>query len=832
MIMRFTHLILLIFISTLVFSGCAAGDNETDNYILAQEGAGPQNQAPILVEEQRSNEPNEPDEPGTNGDIQTIGDDLPISRALAARMAVLALNDAHTIAGLEREIAYTDSDAAQWFDRYINAAYLQNIMLGDGDSFRPFDNLTVGEAQAVLNRLNPDNPIRMRVTDENRNMPISYALWVSLYESTLEELREAGFNTGIRERDIIVLADHSNNSQLPPGNIIADSGAFSGAGIDFSNFVDKQIRVLEKDGAILAVMNVLSETPTIKGAYVVSIGGGNISIFLGGAERTFIYRGDSQRDAGTIASFVLSDGEATELTLHTHSFIDRVLLHDGEHIEFVARGERPLCENFRVYSEERELVSWRGARNIIVGSEVSRFYMYDGLVIAAVIEARPQIETIRVVIMCSDFRNFTHETIDITSTARFEVVSQANKQIFMPGERFALSDISELTGRVFISGDGKLTINSLRRSYGAPEYRGSLEIIVRDGGFIIVNEVDIEEYLYSVLPSEMPVSFGIEALKVQAITARSYAYNQFYGNNFHRFGANVCDSVMSQVYNNMREAPESMRAVRETRGMCLTFNGVVISANFFSTSAGVTANNGEVWAQRPAFNFPAPTRPYLVSVRQYRNADFGDLSVEANMAEFIKNRNVQSYDSWSNFFRWYAEMTNEEITASINANLRARYNAAPRLIKTLQPDGEFRARPINTIGERLINIEVIQRGQAGNIMTMKITGTENTILVSTEFNVRSLLMPRQHVEGRPPIGVQLQDGSVRENLGLLPSAFFVMERMTDGAGDILYVRFHGGGNGHGAGMSQTGVRGMTDTGRSFEEVLAHFYPGTVIQRRW
>ena len=830
MITKITRAI-IISILAIMLSGCFANNNETEEHNLSGEYIQPQNQIPLLVEEQRPEEPSRPEE-SDRPFIQTVGDDMPISRALAARMAVLALSDAPTVAGLEREITYTDSDENQWFDRYINAAYVQNIMLGDGERFRPLDNLTVGEAQAVLNRLNLDNPVRMRITDDNRNMPISYALWVSLYESTLEELMDAGFNTGVQERDIIVLADHSNNPQLPQGNIIADSGALSGAGIDFSGFVDTQIRILEKDGEVLAVLNVLSNTPTIEGAYIVSIGGETLSIFLGGVERTFVYRGGTQGNTGNIANFVISSNEATELTVYADSFRDRVLLHDSSRIEFAERGEMPLYENFRIYSEERELVSWRNARNIIVGSDTTRFFEYDGTIIAAVIEERPLVETIRVVIMDSDFRNFTHETVDITSSAQFEVITDGYRQIFMPGERFMLSDINELTGRAIISGDGKLAVNSLRRSYGAPEYRGNLEISVSGNGFIIVNEVDIEEYLYSVLPSEMPVSYGIEALKVQAITARSYAYNQFYGNNFHRFGANVCDSVMSQVYNNMREAPESMQAVRETRGMCLTFGGSVISANFFSTSAGVTANNGEVWAQRPAFNFPTSTRPYLVSVRQYRDNDFGDLSVEANMAEFIRSQDVQSYDNWSNFFRWYAEMTNEEITASINANLRARYDAAPRLIRSLQPDGVFRARPIDSIGERLVNIEAVERGQAGNIMTMKIAGSENTILVSTEFNIRSLLRPTQHVYGGTPIAVQLQDGSARENLGLLPSAFFVMERMTDGDGNILYVRFHGGGNGHGVGMSQTAVRGMVDTGWRFEDVLAHFYPGTVVERRW
>ena len=803
----------------LTLSGCS-GREAGESELAAEQPGNPMPPALVeLIEEQDVSE------------IEVIGDDIPITRALAARMAVLLLNDRHTLAGLEREIVYIDSDESQWFDRYINAAYIQGIMQGDGVNFRPLDNLTVSEAQAVLNRLMPDDPIRMRITDDNRNVPISYALWVQLYESILKNLSEADVNTGIKERNIIVLAGPSNNDRLPEGNIIADSGAFTGHGIDFSGFIDKEIRVFEKDSEILAVLGIVNYSPAIRGAYIVSIGGGSLSFFLGGAERVFAYRGSSTGESGSIANFILSEGEVTELEIYSDSFRDTVLLHDDSRIEFAERGIMPLCENFRVYSDERGAPLWRTPRNIIVGSNTVRFYENNGRIIAAVIDGRPSPETIRVVIMDSYFRGFTHESVDITSPQPFNITESGVSRTIPPGERFILTDPNALNGRVFISGEGMLTINSLRRNYGTPEYRGNLEISTRDGGFIIVNEVRLEEYLYSVVPSEMPVSFGNEALKVQAITARSYAYNQFYTNNFHRFGANVCDSIMSQVYNNIRETPESMRAVRETAGLVLTFNGAVISANFFSTSAGVTANNGEVWAQRPGLSFPAATRPYLTSIRQYRNNDFGDLTVEENMFAFIRNQNVQSYDNWSNFFRWNVEMTNEEISASINANLRTRYNAAPRLIKTLQPDGVFRARPVDTIGT-LVNIEVVQRGQAGNIMVMKITGTENTILVSTEFNVRSLLMPRQHVEGRGPIGLILQDGSVRENLALLPSAFFVMERMTDGEGNILYVRFHGGGNGHGVGMSQTGVRGMTDMGRTFEEVLAHFYPGTAVMRRW
>jgi len=813
--------IIIITALTLILSSCTSETGDSSG--STEYGLPEQTPAlPILVEEKR---------PQESAEVEVVGDDEPVERALAARMAALLLNDPHTVAGLSREITYADSSGGQWFDSYINAVHIQNLMTGDTENFRPHDHLSVSEAQALLNALNPDTPIRMRITDDNRNMPISYALWVQLYESTLNELSGAGITTGISERDMVILAGPSNNSQLPDGSIIADSGAFAGHGIDFSNFIDKEIRALVKDGEILAVLHVISDTPRIRGAYIVSLGGGYLTVFLGGAERTFFYTGNIPGNIGDIVSFVLKDEEATELTIHSESFRDRVLLHDNSRMEFESRGNLPLSENFRVYTEERGAVLLRRPGNIIVGRETARFYEDDGKIVAAVIENRPTPETIRVVIMDSDFSGFTHEQVDITSNEAFTVMENGTVRNFAAGERFTLTNSASLSSRVFINSGGVLKINSLSRSYGAPEYRGGLEVIRGDGGFIIVNEVGMEEYLYSVLPSEMPVSYGNEALKVQAVTARSYAYNQFYANGFHRFGANVCDSVMSQVYNNMRESAESMRAVRETEGLCLTFGGAVISANFFSTSAGVTANNGEVWAQRPGMNFPAATQPYLSSVRQYSDADFGDLTAEENMFAFMQSQNVQSYDSWSNFFRWTVEMDNEEISAAINANLRTRYDAAPRLIQTLQPDGVFRARPVDTIGN-LVNIEVLERGQGGNIMTMRITGSENTILVSTELNIRSLLRPTQYFSGRDPIRLNLHTGDVRENLVLLPSAFFVMERMTDSSGNILFVRFTGGGNGHGVGMSQTGARGMTDAGRTFEEVLAHFYPGTVVEKMW
>ena len=83
----------------------------------------------------------------------------------------------------------------------------------------------------------------------------------------------------------------------------------------------------------------------------------------------------------------------------------------------------------------------------------------------------------------------------------------------------------------------------------------------------MINEIDIEDYLKKVVPSEMPVSFGVNALKCQAVCARSYAYTQLTNNYYSEYGAHIDDSVSFQVYNNTYDSAESDEAVIATDGM-------------------------------------------------------------------------------------------------------------------------------------------------------------------------------------------------------------------------------------------------------------------------
>ena len=114
---------------------------------------------------------------------------------------------------------------------------------------------------------------------------------------------------------------------------------------------------------------------------------------------------------------------------------------------------------------------------------------------------------------------------------------------------------------------------------------------------ILVNELPLEEYLYAVVPSEMPASYELEALKAQAVCARSYAYNQTQGLSYPEYNAHVDDSTSFQVYGNSKEQESAVRAVDETRGQKLWYQNQVVTAYYYSTSCGKTTGI-EAWGRR------------------------------------------------------------------------------------------------------------------------------------------------------------------------------------------------------------------------------------------
>ncbi len=771
--------------------------------------------------------------PGYEKAPEVIGDKSPVSRALAAKMLALSLYSANTIDTLERIIPFKDTRPELWYDRYINACYTEGIMKGAGDEFKPEEPLSLGQAQILLDKISNGKSSKLDINDGNRDKAISYALWTELFMQAEEAAGPGVSGLGFLQKEITVLATSDNNIKLREGNAITDLGHITHAGISLAGYIDKCVSVLLKDGEIVAPLAVVSVTPTIKNAYLVSHSPLTVTIFSGGAERTYSSVGLNIKN-GIICDITISGTKA--LSVHTYSDISVGVVKriSTSSVELDGKDRLELLPDACVYSTVDGDIKLKSIKSVAVGTDIAMFVLKGGKACGAVITRPASPKSLRVLIATTGFNGYVHENVEITSEKEFTVFIGDSVKKYKPGEVFSLEKSDPLVlssfTRAYIvpSEETKLQILSVKRNWSdneSPKYRGTLEIGAEQGGYSIVNEVGIEEYLYAVVPSEMPTSYGPEATKVQAVTARSFAYNQFFENRFSEYGANVDDSVLSQVYNNIPENETSIRAVKETEGMCIMYYGSVVSANFFSTSSGVTANSGEVWAAGAAF--PAETPEYLSSSSQLVSGRLPDLRKEENAERFFKSDNIESYDSGFAWFRWNTVMTAAELSASVNANLKTRREASPAMIKTLQSDGSYKSDDIKNIGD-VTDIEVIQRGEGGNIMTLKITGTLATITVSSEYNIRMLIKPVQYINGNKPIVTKRSDGSVLEDYSLMPSAFFVFDKQRGEGGKLEALTFFGGGNGHGVGMSQNGVKGMIDAGKSFDEIIAHYYKGTKV----
>ena len=133
---------------------------------------------------------------------------------------------------------------------------------------------------------------------------------------------------------------------------------------------------------------------------------------------------------------------------------------------------------------------------------------------------------------------------------------------------------------------GKITVHSIKRQDRTPSYRGEITLLPKKNGFLVRNSLPLEQYLYAVVPSELSTSNGMEALRAQAVCARTYANNQIAAHRYKKYHADLEDSTACQVYNNIPEDKQSKKAVDTTKDQVLTSDGKRIQTYYYSTSWG------------------------------------------------------------------------------------------------------------------------------------------------------------------------------------------------------------------------------------------------------
>lgn len=351
-------------------------------------------------------------------------------------------------------------------------------------------------------------------------------------------------------------------------------------------------------------------------------------------------------------------------------------------------------------------------------------------------------------------------------------------------------------------------------------FRGVLRLALLKGELAVINVVPIEDYLSSVISSEMSATASLELLKAHAVISRSWLLAQiekreclsdsgqtycscsmtdtellrWYDREDHE-GFDVCADDHCQRYQGItrKTTAKVQEAVDATKGEVLVYEGKLCDARFSKSCGGVFEEFENCW--EPVHH------PYLSARRDNPDsANFPDLSVEANARKWILDvpdafcnthdprilsQVLNNYDQeTTDFYRWRVEYTQSELRALVEQRSALNFGG-------------------------IVDLVPMARGTSGRIYRLKIIGLKKTLIIGKELEIRKILSPTH-----------------------LYSSAFVVEKhgMADGLPEKFIL--HGAGWGHGVGLCQIGAAVMGEMGYGYKEILSHYFIGASIQKQY
>ena len=337
-------------------------------------------------------------------------------------------------------------------------------------------------------------------------------------------------------------------------------------------------------------------------------------------------------------------------------------------------------------------------------------------------------------------------------------------------------------------------------------FRGSLRLLADGGKIWAVNDLPVEDYLESVISSEMSAQSSLPLLMAHAVISRSWLMSQIDGNTAPNTQAShgdafirwydhtdhtlfdVCADDHCQRYQGITKetSPNVAEAIRRTRGELLTYGDEICDARFSKCCGGAMEEFQYCWDDTP--------KPYLKGIGDTPEETIPDLTVEENARQWILSspksfcnttdkrilsQVLNDYDQeTTDFYRWRVSYTQEELSKLVEKKLGAGLGT----ITDMRP---------------------LKRGTSGRICELRITGTKKTIVVGKELEIRRALSESH-----------------------LYSSAFVVEKQDD------TFTLIGAGWGHGVGLCQIGAAVMGDKGYAYDEILRHYYPGAEIEKAW
>lgn len=536
----------------------------------------------------------------------------------------------------------------------------------------------------------------------------------------------------------------------------------------------------------------------------------------------FISQEDIRREQ--VADISFHNGAVDKIICKQEKVSGKILSIGENMIEIEGEGTLFFADSFKIYKLYGTLERYYTSQ-LRVGYAFTDFVLEDGKVAACLVTKDEAMENIRVLIQAGNYNGTYHDRISLTCDTGYEVWYGEEHEKRKAGEMLEVESDSAYfaeTGRVLVKPDaltGRIRLNSIQRSQGIPEYRGTLEIVKNSDGIFVINEVLLEEYLYAVVPSEMPSSYPTEALKAQAVCARTYAYRKMLRAGLSKYGAHVDDSTTYQVYNNILEHTETTRAVKETRGELLYVGEEEADTYYYSTSCGF-GTDASIWKGGGSeLSYLVPRHIAAEGGSESAEYKTADMTEEAAFSAYIKTVHEEDYESSQPWYRWEYEV--KELDADVLLQrIQTRYQNNSKLILTKEGGG-FVSKEVTELGN-IQDIRVEKRGAGGIIEELLIEGSKNTVKVITEHNVRYVLCsPSYHKVVR-------QDGSEAAVSSLLPSSFFTIYCGKEKDGVVGY-KLAGGGFGHGVGMSQNAAKEMAAAGMDCDGILSFFYEGAFVR---
>ena len=358
-------------------------------------------------------------------------------------------------------------------------------------------------------------------------------------------------------------------------------------------------------------------------------------------------------------------------------------------------------------------------------------------------------------------------------------------------------------------------------------FKGELKIIVEDDKLTAINIISIEDYLTSVISSEMSVTASLELLKAHAVISRSWLLNKlrvengelgvtvqpdnaahsqlikWYDHEAHK-NFDVCADDHCQRYQGITRASTSraIEAVSATRGETLMYEGKICDARFSKCCGGAFEEFQNCWEN--------VRHPYLIGQRDSQTTNkLPDLTIEAEADKWIRTSPVafcntqdkkilsqvlNNYDQeTADFYRWKVSYSQEELSELIHKRSGIDFG-------------------------KLIDLIPVERGTSGRLVRLKIVGTLRTLTIGKELEIRRTLSTSHLYSSAFVVDKEYkeEDRKYKEKEQEIPSRFILT----------------GAGWGHGVGLCQIGAAVMGEQGYKYEEILSHYYPGSMIERQY